>query len=67
MFPTTLIMADQATRDHVMSARPDAPTVPDRPPRARRADSMRTAAALVLRRLADRVEPRRVETCQPAS
>jgi hypothetical protein len=67
MFPTTMILADKATRHHLMSARPDAPIVPDRPPRTRRVDPMRKAAALVLRRLADRVEPRRVETCQPAS
>ncbi|GAA4704384.1 hypothetical protein [Phytohabitans rumicis] len=64
--PTAMILADKATRHHVMSARPAAPTAPERPPR-QRAEGMRLAAAVVLRRLADRVEPRRVETCVPAS
>ena len=63
--PTAMIMADRATRHHVLSARPQAPTTPDRPPRER-GDAMRRLTAVALRRLADRLEPRRA-TCAPAS
>ncbi|BCB82664.1 hypothetical protein GCM10022251_66210 [Phytohabitans flavus] len=64
--PTAMIMADKATKHHVLSARPQAPTTPERPPR-QRGDSIRQRAATTLRRLADKVEPRRVETCAPAT
>ena len=64
--PTAMIMADRATRHHVLSARPQAPTTPDRPPRER-GDAMRRLTAVALRRLADRLEPRRRATCAPAS
>jgi len=50
-------LALSAQRDHVLSARPDAPVVPERPPRARGGGGTRRAAAGVLRRLADRLEP----------
>jgi len=52
---TYSIIAD-AMRDHVGSAQPDAPTVPERPPRPRGIEARRITAR-VLRRLADRVEP----------
>lgn len=64
--PTAMIMADKATKHHVLSARPQARTTPERPPR-QRGESMRQLAAAALRRLADRVEPRAVETCVSAS
>ena len=63
MEPTGMIVAVAVTRHHVLSALPDAPVVPEPPPRlrpsesVRRADPARRAAAGVLRRLADRVEP----------
>jgi hypothetical protein len=52
-------LALSAQRDHVLSARPDAPVVPERPPRARAhaGGGTRRVAAGVLRRLADRLEP----------
>jgi hypothetical protein len=64
--PTAMIMADKATRQHVLSARPKAPTTPERPPR-QRSDGMRRLTVAALRRLADRLEPRRANTCAPAS
>jgi hypothetical protein len=64
--PTAMIMTDKATRHHVLSARPKAPTMPERPPR-RRGDAMRRLTATALRRLADRLEPCRVNTSAPAS
>ena len=57
MFPMAMVMADKATTDHVLSARPDARTVPERPPR-RRGDAVRGLTVAALRRLADRLEPR---------
>ena len=59
--PTAMIMSDKATRHHVLSARPTAPTTPERPPR-QRLDASRQATVLALRRLADRLEPRRART-----
>jgi hypothetical protein len=64
--PTAMIMADKATKHHVLSAGPQAPTTPDRPPR-QRGDATRRLTAVALRRLADRLEPRRATTCAPAS
>jgi hypothetical protein len=62
MFDTTaVIMADKATRQHVLSARPTTPATPDRPQR-QRGDATRRMTVLALRRLADRLEPRRVRT-----
>jgi len=63
---SAMIMADQATKHHVLSARPEARTTPERPPRQRR-ESMRLLAAATLRRLADRVEPHPVKPCVPAA
>lgn len=61
MEPAGMILAMNAVNDHVLSARPGAPVVPDPPPRPPRAVPVRRVTAGVLRRLADRVEP-----CQPA-
>ncbi|GIF69048.1 hypothetical protein Ais01nite_70830 [Asanoa ishikariensis] len=65
--PTAFVQAMNATRDHVYSARPDAPVVPDRARRTGRGDPLRRVAATVLRRVADRVEPRRARTCSTAA
>lgn len=54
--PTAMIMADRETRRHVLSARPDSPTKPERPPRER-GRAMRRLTVAALRRLADRLEP----------
>ncbi|MDQ7908338.1 hypothetical protein RB614_27805 [Phytohabitans sp. ZYX-F-186] len=54
--PTAMIMADKATKQHVLSARPAARTTPERPPR-RRNGAMRRLTVRALRRLADRLEP----------
>ena len=64
--PAAMIMADKATRHHVLSARPQARTTPERPPQ-QRGESMRRLAATTLRRLADLVEPRTVKPCVPAA
>jgi hypothetical protein len=64
--PTAMIMADKATKHHVLSARPKARTTPERPPR-QRSDAMRRLTVVALRRLANRLEPRRVETSVPVS
>jgi len=64
--PTAMIMADRATRHHVLSAHPTAPTTRDHPPR-QRGDAMRRLTVEALRRLADRLEPRPVRTSAPAS
>jgi hypothetical protein len=58
---TAMVMADNATRHHVLSARPKARTRPERPPR-QRGDALRRLTVGALRRLANRLEPRRVET-----
>ncbi|WP_213451440.1 hypothetical protein [Rhizomonospora bruguierae] len=57
MDPLGYTMAVDATLRHVLSARPDAPQVTDPPPRPH---PVRAATAALLRRLADRVEPRPV-------
>jgi len=64
--PTAMIMADKATRHHVLSASPKARTTLERPPR-QRGDAIRRLTVVALRRLADRLEPRRVNTTAPAS
>jgi hypothetical protein len=59
MEPLGYLAAMSATRQSVLSARPDAPVVPDRPPRWRNASTVvRGTVARVLHRLADRLEPR---------
>jgi hypothetical protein len=57
-------LADDATRRHVLSARPDAPTVPDRPPR-QPGVAVRRVAVTALRRLADRISPDAVPARRP--
>jgi hypothetical protein len=64
--PLAMIIADHATTQHVLSARPDAPVTPERPPRQRGRTTRRLAVA-ALRRLADRIEPRCVNASVPAS
>ncbi|WP_433393314.1 hypothetical protein [Micromonospora sp. KLBMP9576] len=54
--PTGFVSALDAVTRHVNSARPDAPVRPDRPHAAPLALT-RLAAASVLRRLADRIQP----------
>lgn len=54
--PTGFVLAVDAVTRHVNSARPDAPVRPERP-RVARLASTRLAAAGVLRRLADRIQP----------
>ncbi|WP_250005333.1 hypothetical protein [Actinoplanes sp. M2I2] len=56
LYPTAMILADKATRRHVLSARPDAPVSPDRPPE-RHSGAARRLAVAALRRLADTLEP----------
>ena len=52
--PLAMIIADHATKQRVLSGRPNAPV---RPPR-RRGDAIRRLIVTALRRLADRIEPR---------
>jgi hypothetical protein len=59
MEPLGYLSAMSATRQSVLSARPDAPVIPERPPRWRNSSTVvRHAGAGVLRRIADRLEPR---------
>lgn len=55
---SAMTMAENATRDHVLSGRPGARTRPERPPR----HVLRRSAVTALRRLADRLETRPVRT-----
>lgn len=64
--PLAMIIADHATRQQVLSARPGAPTTPERPPRQRR-DAIRRMTVTALRRLADRMEPPRACPSTPAA
>jgi len=67
--PSAFVQAMNRTRERVNSARPDAPVVPERVRRTRlrrRGDPFRRVTAVLLRRLADRVEPRRPE-CRTAA
>jgi hypothetical protein len=59
--PTAMVMADKATKQHVLSGYPHAPTISVRPPR-QRGNAIRRLIAVALRRLADRVESGRVTT-----
>jgi hypothetical protein len=62
MDPLGMVTAISAVREHVTSAQPGAPVVPDRlrrkAPRPPRTDSLRRAAAAALHRLAHKLEPR---------
>jgi hypothetical protein len=58
MYPAAFVQAVNLTREHVNSALPNAPVVPERTRGNGRGDPLRRGAALLLRRLADRVEPR---------
>jgi len=64
--PSAFVQAMNLTRERVNSARPDAPVVPERTRLRRRGDPFRRVTAVLLRRLADRVEPRRPE-CRTAA
>lgn len=64
---TSMILSSKVTERHVMSARPTAPTRPVPPLRRARTDTGRALLATMLRRLANRVEPRAVQPCQTAS
>jgi hypothetical protein len=59
LVPAAMVLADKATRQHVLSAQPQAPTSCPRTPR-RRGSAMRRLAASTLRQLADQVERRPV-------
>jgi hypothetical protein len=61
-----MIIADHATRQQVLSARPEAPPRPERPPSQRR-HANRLLIVAALRRLADRLEPRCVSTSAPGA
>jgi hypothetical protein len=67
MLPAAMLMAKKMTEEHLGSALPGAPVVPERVQRARpaRLAGLRRATAVGLRGLATRVEPR-PDTCQPA-
>jgi hypothetical protein len=60
--PAAMIQADKAMKRHILSARPDAPVVPDPPPK-RPNYAIRRRMVFVLRRLADRLEPRTTNAC----
>ena len=62
--PSAMIMADKATRQHVLSAHPQAPIISARPLR-QRGNATRRLTALALRRLANHVEPRHGYTSAP--
>ena len=64
---TSMILSKRVTERHLMSARPTAPTRPAPLPRRPRTDTGRALLATMLRRLANRVEPRAVQPCQTAS
>jgi len=63
---SAIVMADNATRHHVLSARPTARTRPERPPRQTRA-TMRRLTVTALRHLADRLEPHTADPQTTAS
>lgn len=51
------VRALEQTRRHVLSARPGAPVIPERRPDGPPLADLRASVALLLRHLADRVEP----------
>lgn len=66
LVPAAMVMADRATKQHMLSAQPQAPTIPPRTPR-RPGNAMRRLTASALRHLADRLEPRPVARCATAA
>jgi len=64
LVPTAMVMADNANRHHVLSARPTAPTRREPTPR-RRASTTRQLTVATLRRLADSLEKRGIRTPAP--
>ncbi|GAA1868543.1 hypothetical protein [Asanoa iriomotensis] len=58
LVPTAMVMADNATKQHVLSARPTAPTTHAPAARRRQAGAARRFTVATLRRLADNVENR---------
>ncbi|CAI9401868.1 hypothetical protein [Nocardioides sp. T2.26MG-1] len=59
-------LATRLTTAHVLSARPDAPVVPEAAPRPARTATLRAALATELRTVARWVEPRHPKACQPS-
>lgn len=59
-------LATRLTAAHVLSARPDAPVVPEAAPRPARTAALRAVLATELRTVARWVEPRHPEACQPS-
>ncbi len=69
MDPVGYIVGVGLTRDHVLSAMPNAPVVPDRPRRSSRPPrtaGLRQSTAAALRTVATWVEPKCEPTCSPA-
>lgn len=69
MDPVGYIVGVGLTRDHVLSAMPDAPVVPDRPRRSSRPPrtaTLRQNTATALRTVAGWVEPKREPECRAA-
>lgn len=69
MDPVGYIVGLGLTRDHVLSAMPNAPVVPDRPRRSNRPPrtaGLRQSTASALRTVAGWVEPKHEPDCQPA-
>jgi len=64
LVPTAMVMADNATKHHVLSARPTAPTTREPTPR-RRTSATRRLTVATLRRLADNLEKRGIHTPAP--
>ena len=57
MLPIASNLAVRITRQHALSALPDAPIIDDTPPTPRVRTQRRLRLAQVLRNLADRIEP----------
>ena len=57
MLPIASNIAVRVTREHALSAMPDAPVIDDTPPAAPARTRRRLQLAQVLRNLADRIEP----------
>ena len=64
LVPTAMVMVDNATKHHLLSARPTAPTTQEPTPRRRTSATCRLTVA-TLRRLADNLERRGIHTPAP--